>query len=276
MDGNTDRQVLAPYRMPLCVKGFGRPSSRCVRCPSGAVALIGGFWPVAFLVTECGRRLAATSRSFVLASLRALHLDLRLRRRRSGSDRGMASSALAAGRSRRVGAGPGSGLPEEPVPGVQAGRAGDRAVPRLPSRVPGTRRGTPGISPQAGEDGVADLPFQRPQGLLRGLALSQFLVVIGAALAVPVADLGDRRHVDGVVQPPVPAPAQPVYRPLAGGHLDGRGAVVGGEVIPAGKAGHVLDVPDHRRGDYRPDAEQTSQARPAGLHGSSELLSGLA
>ena len=32
-----------------------------------------------------------TSRSFVLASLRALHLDLRLRRRLSGSDRGMPS-----------------------------------------------------------------------------------------------------------------------------------------------------------------------------------------
>src|SRR5258708_40125949 len=36
------------------------------------------------------------SRSFVLASLRALHLDLRLRRRRYGSDRGMPGLAAAA------------------------------------------------------------------------------------------------------------------------------------------------------------------------------------
>jgi len=47
-------------------------------------------------VAECGRRLAAASRSFVLASLRALHLDLRLRRRRIGAYRGMARGARAA------------------------------------------------------------------------------------------------------------------------------------------------------------------------------------
>ena len=58
------------------------------------------------------------SRSFVLASLRALHLDLRLRRRQCGSDRGMPSPALAAGCGRRVVAGPGSGLSEVPVCGV--------------------------------------------------------------------------------------------------------------------------------------------------------------
>src|SRR5262249_40174030 len=59
-----------------------------------------------------------TSRSFVLASLRALHLDLRLRRRQGGSDRGMPSPAPCTGRGRRVVARPGSGLSEVPVRGV--------------------------------------------------------------------------------------------------------------------------------------------------------------
>jgi len=67
-----------------------------------------------------------TSRSFVLASLRALHLDLRLRQRQGGSDRGMAGSAPGTGRARRwvadrgrsVVTGSGSGLSEEPVSGV--------------------------------------------------------------------------------------------------------------------------------------------------------------
>ena len=183
-----------------------------------------------------------TSRPLVLASLRALHLDLRLRRRQGGSDRGMASPAPGtsrsrrwfAGRGRRVVTGPGSGLSEEPVSGVQSGRAGDRVVPRLPSRAPGARRGAPGVGLQAGEDGVADLPFQRAQGFFRGLALGQLLVVVRAALAVPVADLGDRHHVDGVIEPPVPAPAQPVDLALARGHLDRRGPVVGGEVARPG------------------------------------------
>src|SRR5215472_16754889 len=58
-----------------------------------------------------------TARSFVLATLRALHLDLRRRRRHGGSDRGMPSPALSTGRGRRVVGGPGSGLSEVPVLG---------------------------------------------------------------------------------------------------------------------------------------------------------------
>jgi len=140
---------------------------------------------------------------------------------------------------------------------VQSGRAGDRVVPLLPSRAPGTSRSTPGVGLQAGEDGVADLPFQCAQGLFRGLAVGQLLVVVRAALAVPVADLGDRHHVDGVVEAPVSAPAQPVDLALAGGHLDRRGAVVSGEVVPAAEAGHVADVADDQvsgRGESHPPA----------------------
>src|SRR5690348_15551700 len=131
----------------------------------------------------------------------------------------------AAGCGRMVVTGSGSGLSEEPVPGVRAGRAGDRAVPRLPSRAFCMSCGSPGISLQAGEDGVADLAFQRAQGLLGGLALGELLVVVSAALAVPLADLGDRGHVDGVVEVAVPAPAQPAGLALAGGHLDRGGPV---------------------------------------------------
>jgi hypothetical protein len=66
--------------------------------------------------------------------------------------------------------------------------------------------GPPGVGPQAGKDGVADLPFQAAQGFLAGLAFGQFLVVIGAARAVLVADLGDRGHMDRVVEAAVAAP----------------------------------------------------------------------
>ena len=151
--------------------------------------------------------------------------------------------------------GPGVACPKSLARGVQAGRAGGRVVPRLPSRALGTRGSAAGIGLQAGVDGVADLPLQRPHGLFGGLALSQFLVVAGAALAVPVADLGDRGHVDGVVQPPVPAPGQPVNLTPAGGHLDRGRAVVRGEVVPAGEPGHVADVADDGCGDDRAHPE---------------------
>jgi hypothetical protein len=59
---------------------------------------------------------------------------------------------------------------------------------------------------EAGVDGVADAPLEGAERFLAGLALSQLLVEAGAALAAGVADLGDRGHVDGVVEPPVAAP----------------------------------------------------------------------
>jgi hypothetical protein len=167
-----------------------------------------------------------------------------------------------AGRGRRVVTGPGSGFPEEPAPGVRAGRAGDRAVPRLPSRARGAGGGLPGIGLKAGEHGIADLPFQRTQGLFRGLALGQFLVVVSAALAVPVTDLGDRSHVNGVVEPAVPAPRQPAGLPAAGGHLDRRGPVVSSEVVPAREPGHLAGIADDGGGDDGADPEQAGQAGP--------------
>jgi len=147
----------------------------------------------------------------------------------------------------------------------------------LPSRARGRGGcGAPGISLQAGEDGVADLPFQGAQRFFGGLALGQLLVVVGAARAVPVADLGDRGHVDGVVEPPVAAPGQPVDLAAAGGYLDRGGAVAGGEVVPAGEPGHVADVADDRGGDDRAGPEQPGQAGPGCPDRRGELLPGLA
>ena len=66
----------------------------------------------------------------------------------------------------------------------------------------------------------------------------------GAAVAVLVPDLGDRGHMDGVVDAPVAAQRQPVGLAVPGGHLDRGGAVVGGEVVAAGEPGHGDDVAD--------------------------------
>jgi hypothetical protein len=63
---------------------------------------------------------------------------------------------------------------------------------------------------EAGEDGVADPPLEGPERFSVGLALGELAVVVGPAAAVAVADLGNRGHVDGVVEAPVPAAGQPV------------------------------------------------------------------
>jgi hypothetical protein len=80
-----------------------------------------------------------------------------------------------------------------------------------------------------------------------------------------VADLGDRGRLDGVGEPPVPAPAQPVDRALARGHLDRRDAVVGDEAISAGKPEHVAYVGGDSRSDDRADPRQSGQAGTGGL-----------
>jgi len=60
----------------------------------------------------------------------------------------------------------------------------------VPSRAPGASCGRAvGIGLQALVDGVADLAFEGTQRLFGCLALGQFLVVAGSAVAVLVADL---------------------------------------------------------------------------------------
>jgi len=53
--------------------------------------------------------------------------------------------------------------------------------------------------------------FSRAERFLLRLALGELAVVVGAAGRVRVADLGDRRHVDRVVQLAVPAPRQAMH-----------------------------------------------------------------
>jgi hypothetical protein len=60
----------------------------------------------------------------------------------------------------------------------------------LPSRALGAGGcGLPGVGQEPGVDGVADAAFEGPKRLLVGLALGDLLLVVGAAVAVLVADL---------------------------------------------------------------------------------------
>jgi hypothetical protein len=54
-------------------------------------------------------------------------------------------------------------------------------------------------------------------------------------------------------------PGQPVDPPVAGGHLDRGGAVVGGELVPGREPADVADEAEHRRGDDRSDAVEVGQ-----------------
>jgi len=85
----------------------------------------------------------------------------------------------------------------------------------VPSRARSAGGGAAGVGLHPLVEGIADLPLQRTQRLFGGFALGDFLVVVSAALAVLVADLGDRGHAGGVVHPPVPAQRQPADDPAA-------------------------------------------------------------
>jgi hypothetical protein len=60
----------------------------------------------------------------------------------------------------------------------------------------------------------------------------------------------------------LPGRDRPAGLAAAGGHLEGSGAVAGGEVIPVREAGHGADIPDDRGGDHRADPKQPGQAGP--------------
>ena len=100
-----------------------------------------------------------------------------------------------------------------------------------------------GVGDHSGVQGAADAAFERPESLFAGLALGDFLVVIGAAVAVAVAHLGDGRHVQGVVQLAAAPHRQAVALLLARGGLYGRRAVVGSEVVLVGQAADVGGEP---------------------------------
>jgi hypothetical protein len=129
---------------------------------------------------------------------------------------------------------------------------------------------------EAGEDGVADPPFEAAERFFVGLALGDLAVVVGAAAAVGVPDLGDRGHVQGVVDAPVPAQRQPVDLAVPRRHPGRGGAVAGGEVIAAGEPGHAGDVADHCAGVDRAEAEDLGEAGARRSDGRGQFLLGIA
>jgi hypothetical protein len=70
--------------------------------------------------------------------------------------------------------------------------------------------------------------------------------------------------VQRVIQAPVAGSGEAVSDLLAGGGVDGCGAVVGGEVVPAREAVDVLDLGQDPAGDDRADAVEIGQVRSAG------------
>src|SRR4029079_18230334 len=85
-----------------------------------------------------------------------------------------------------------------------------------------------GVGDEMSPRDVAEAALEGADRLAWGLAFGELAVVVAAAGAVPVADLGDRRAVQGVVEPPVAAPRQPVGDAATGGKLDRGAAGVGG------------------------------------------------
>jgi hypothetical protein len=67
--------------------------------------------------------------------------------------------------------------------------------------------------------------------------------------------------VQGVVDPPVSCPGEPVPDLVAGGHVDRRGAVIAGEGVLGGEPADVAGLGQDPPGDHRPDPEQRGQGR---------------
>ena len=115
----------------------------------------------------------------------------------------------------------------------------DRARRLLPLEVVG----------ELAEDGVGEAAFEAAQRAFLAFAGGEFLGVVGGPAPV-VPFVGERDDVQRLVQPPVPGPGQSVALLLAGGCVDGCGAVPGCEVLAAGEAVDVADVaqqPGRRR-----------------------------
>jgi hypothetical protein len=87
--------------------------------------------------------------------------------------------------------------------------------------------------------------------------------VVGPSRGARVADLGDGHDVEGVVEPTVSRPGEPVTLLLPGGYVDRRGPVVGGEVVLGLEAVDVADLGEDAPGDDRPDPVKVGQCGSA-------------
>ena len=64
-------------------------------------------------------------------------------------------------------------------------------------------------------DDVGEAPFEASEGFLGGLALETLALVVGASGAGGKAKLGDGHDVEGVVDPTIPRPGEPMTGLLA-------------------------------------------------------------
>ena len=125
--------------------------------------------------------------------------------------------------------GPGGDFAEEPVFRCEPVTQATEPFLERPARARWSAgRDALGVGDEVAPHDVAEPTLERTDRFARCLALGELAVVVAAAGTVTVADLGDRRAVQGVVQPAVAAPSQPVGNAPAGGELDRCGAGIGG------------------------------------------------
>src|SRR4029453_5521348 len=127
-----------------------------------------------------------------------------------------------------------------------------------------------GVDEQLAVNRVADVPLEGADRILLGLALAELAFELDAPLRARLADLTDRREVQGVIEPAVPALGDTVHDPATGGAFDRCGAVVGGVAVPVREPADVAGEPDQVAGDDRPDAEQLGERCLGGCHGGSD------
>ena len=97
------------------------------------------------------------------------------------------------------------------------------------------------VGERAGEHDVGQAPFEGAHGHHGWHAAVPALVVVGAAFGlVPQLDYG--HDVQDPVDAPVPGSGEPVAGLAAGGRVQRRGAVPGGEPVAAGEPVDVADV----------------------------------
>jgi hypothetical protein len=113
-------------------------------------------------------------------------------------------------------------------------------------------------------DHIGQPSFEGAHGLHRRPAGGESAPVVGAAWRI-AAELDDGHDVQDPVDAPVPGPGQAVALLVAGGGVQGCGAVPGGEVAAAGEAVDVADVADWSGGAGRADPIELLQAAAGGL-----------
>jgi hypothetical protein len=86
--------------------------------------------------------------------------------------------------------------------------------------------------------------------------------------------LGDGHDVQAGVQLPIPGPGQAVTNPVAGGHLDRRGAVERGERGSGAESGDRAHPGEDLAGHQGADAVKLGQGAPGGRDSRGDVLIG--